>query len=270
MDYTNIQKPFETYKWRWGALTPTENINIPEVYYGCLKVLYENQGKSPSDPEIHEGLMKIQNELSHVRIPNLVRTKKRNIFRNSGQYWKITGLLKSTKGGIKLSEFGNAYASGKITRDEFSSYVIKSVEFPNKDIDKQSVYSDWEKHTLKIKPLEIILETIYLLYCNKKEHGYITTEELVNVLIPMSGNKFVPEDISTGIITYRKHPEKFSKSWKALDKDNDHRIAREFLLFLHNYGYLGVRDSTDDRKKKKILHKSFIFMRNKQIVFIHY
>lgn len=257
MDYSKYSKPFPSYRWRWGALTPTENLNLPEVYFGCLQVLYRNQGKSPSSTEVHEGLKKIERDLSSLDIPTLARSKERNIFRNSGQYWKITGLLRTTKAGIKLTPFGDAYATGKITRDEFSAYTIKNVKYPNIDIDDQNIVNDWVSRNLTIKPLELILNVIVNLYATNKSSGYLTTEELTHVVIPMSGHGERPPEISAAIIKFRNDPSLFKFCWVANDGTNDSRIARELLLFLKNYDYLGVRDATSLAKNKTNIYQEF-------------
>ncbi|WP_212763616.1 hypothetical protein, partial [Escherichia coli] len=63
----------------------------------------------------------------------------------------------------------------------------------------------------------------------------------------MVGNKAVEYDIYKVILDGRhgKHLER--SSWKANEKSNDQRMAREFLLFLENYGYLNSRRSQNER-----------------------
>jgi hypothetical protein len=236
---------------------PTENLNIPEVYVGCLKVLYDNQGSSPSDQSVFDGLRKVELDLQNIDSPTLAREPKRNLFRNSGQYWKATGLLEKTNGGIELTELGVSYATDKITRSEFSSYTIKSLEFPNEDIDSDAVATAWNANQTRIKPLELILKIITSLYLIDNDKGYLTAEELVKVVIPLSGNNCSLEDITIAINDYRNTPSLFLNTWSADERSNDKRIARELLLFLYHYDFLGIRNTTDPSKRTINLTQEF-------------
>lgn len=249
MDYSRIAKPFPSYKWKWGAQTLTESLNVPEIYFGCLNVLYQNQGLPANSQEVEDALQVVQEDLNELREGtrplNLARGRERNLFRNSGQYWKLTGLLESTSPEIVLTELGKGYASGQITRSEFASYVVKNFELPNVNTQTSTEVSSWVARGLNFKPLEIILSVILSLYRHSRSSGYITTEELLHVVIPMTGNKFNVEEITNGVQSYRQNKSQFSGSWVATDGENDHRIAREFLLFLHFYDFLGRRPTQD-------------------------
>ncbi len=259
MDYRKYNKPFPDYRWRWGASTPTENLNLPEVYFGCLQVLFRNQGKSPSDPDIHRDLEKVERDLANLDTPTLARKPERNLFRNSGQYWKVTGLLDTTRGGIKLTPLGNAYASGKITKSEFSALAIKTIAYPDRNIDSEEILHAWQEKSLEIKPLELILRVVCHLFGTSNSNGYITTEELTSVLIPMAGHGESAQTIAEGIIAYRNDKSLFSGSWTANDKDNDERIARELLLFLYNYDYLGLRNSQSESTAVNLNQEFYIY-----------
>tara|TARA_B110000908_G_scaffold172552_1_gene240713 strand:+ start:3834 stop:5117 length:1284 start_codon:yes stop_codon:yes gene_type:complete len=257
MDYSVFGKPFPSYRWRWGASTPTESLNIPAVYVGCLKVLYENQGLSPNEQSVFDGLQKVENDLSSLNLPTLAREPERNLFRNSGQYWKVTGLLDSTNNGIQLSELGVAYATGKINQSEFASFTIKTMTLPNPQLESSQCVDDWTEKDLFIKPLELVLALVASLFREDEELGYLTAEELVNVIIPLSGNKCSLIEMVASIKDFRRNPALFSGAWSANERANDSRIAREFLLFLNNYDFLGVRDTRDSTKVVRNLTQEF-------------
>ncbi|MCL1067450.1 HNH endonuclease [Shewanella olleyana] len=248
MAYSGLKKPFPEYRWKWGPLTLTESLNIPEVYLGCLKVLYANQGVSVSSQSVEDGLQVVQNELSKLingdRPLRLARGTERNLFRNSSQYWKFSGLLISTSPRITLSELGIGYASGQLTKGEFASYTVKKLQLPNTYTENDEQINCWKSQGLLINPLELLLSLIVQLYEYSSVHGYLTTEELIHVVIPLSGNKYTQTQISQGILDYRADHSTFNGAWVANDGDNDSRIAREFLLFLNYYEFLGKRDST--------------------------
>ena len=90
-------KPFANYKWRWAVYTPTESLNDPPVFLGILRVLRLNEFLKFSSPEVNNGLSIVQTETEST--VNLVRSTDRNIFRNSGQYWKGLGMLDEGKRG---------------------------------------------------------------------------------------------------------------------------------------------------------------------------
>lgn len=252
-----FSKPFPEYRWRWATLTPTESLNIPEINYGCLKVLASYEGEKVNLPAIFNSLLELDEDIKKYNLSEMVlaRDPKRNIFRNSGQYWKNTGLLESTSHGIVLSDFGRAYSRGKITKDEFSAFIIKRMQLPNHFIEPENFISAWSENGLTIKPLELILSLLCGLYRNSIDNAYLTAGELVDIVIPMSGNKFDNEDIISVIEGCRAGKSLAQKSWTATESSNDIRMAREFLLFLHNYGYLMLRPSRD----KSIINRNMEF-----------
>ncbi|WP_211488467.1 hypothetical protein, partial [Escherichia coli] len=80
-------------------------------------VLALNEGKNVNSKDIYRLLEQVEKDIKDYNDLNvsLARSEERNLFRNSGQYWKNTGTLLSTEHGIKLTNFGRSYASGVIT-----------------------------------------------------------------------------------------------------------------------------------------------------------
>ena len=227
-------KPFPDYKWRWATFQPTESLNIPSVFLGVLRVFNRFQNYAPSSVEILDSLSVVQTE-THSKV-DLVRTPERNLIRNSGQYWKALGLLEETHGKILVSPFGQLLANGKITQVEFAITVVKTLELPNRRIVDDT--SNWDKAGLKIKPLELIIDIIAklsLIYGNKE--SYITPYELVNIVIPLAGAKATLNDHADALMLNRKGQLDLSSWPDCAPSANDKRIAREFLLFLSNYGF---------------------------------
>jgi hypothetical protein len=141
------RKPFPSYKWRWATLTPTEGLNEPPIFLGVLRVLRENEGRSPSAAAVTAGLARVKKEVG-ARVQtklSLVRNAERNILRNSGQYWKALGVLETTR-GIELTDLGRAVADGRVTRDEFATTVVKLLELPNRSIESNEEVRLWEDH----------------------------------------------------------------------------------------------------------------------------
>lgn len=228
------QKPFQNYKWQWATVTPTESLNEPPVFLGVLRVFDRFNNYAPSSKEILDGLALVQQE-TNTNV-NLVRTKSRNLVRNSGQYWKALGLLENSRGKVVVSPFGKLLAEGKITNIEFATTVIKTLELPNRRIINNT--SDWDQVGLRIKPLELILDILaQIAHTVNMEEAFITPSELTKIVIPLAGIKASLADYVEAIIQNRRGLIDISM-WESCTTDsNDGRMAREFLIFLANYGF---------------------------------
>jgi len=230
-------KPFPNYKWRWAILTPTESLNEPPIFLGVLRVFNRYQNYAPSSKEVLDGLAIVQSETDSK--VDLVRTQERNLIRNSGQYWKALGLLEDDKGKIKVTAFGKMLAEGKINPAEFATTVIRTFELPNKRIVGDT--SDWDDSGLKIYPLQLILDILSQLSLKfGKEMGFITTNELIKIIIPLAGEKSQLNVYVEALIQFRDGKLDVSGWPDCAPLANDRRMAREFLLFLSNYGFCEV------------------------------
>ena len=227
-------KPFPNYKWRWAVLTPTESLNEPPVFLGVLRVFNKFQNYAPSSKEIMDGLSVVQHETNSS--VDLVRTQERNLIRNSGQYWKALGLLDEAHGRVLVSPFGQLLAEGKITQVEFATTVVKTFELPNRKIINDT--SEWDAAGLRIKPLELIIDILALIAENYGSYeAYITPFELLRIVIPLAGAKAPLEDHALAIILFRQGKIDISNWPDCATSSNDKRMAREFLIFLSNYGF---------------------------------
>ena len=102
------QKPFPDFKWKWASLQCTEGINDPVVLLGILFRMrkLEGRGLKYSSPEFANELVELSNDVrDSVDVDLAKRTGKRNIIRNSGQYWKAVGLIPdNSRGLIRLTD----------------------------------------------------------------------------------------------------------------------------------------------------------------------
>lgn len=245
------KKPFANYKWRWAVYTPTESLNTPPIFIGILRVLRENEFNSFSSEQVNIGLQRVQEEMETT--VNLVRTQERNIFRNSGQYWKALGLFQESKRGqIILSNFGRKLADGEITQIEFALTIIKTLELPNKYIEND--IEEWNNSGIKIKPLVLILDIIKNLQLKFGiEQGYLTPEELINIVIPLAGDNGNIHEYLESISLFRQGKLDLSAWPNCAESSNDKRMAREFLLYLSNYGFCNAITGVNNFKEKYYL-----------------
>lgn len=234
------KKPFPDFKWKWACLQCTEGINDPVVLLGVLFRMRKLEGKGLkySSSEFANELIELSNDISDsVGVDLARRTGERNLIRNSGQYWKAVGLIPDdSKGLIRLTDFGRRVADHDVSQTEFSAITIQTFKLPNRHIQSESECLTWESHSLIIYPLRIILSVVMEL--NKRGQGYLTTEELTRIIIPLSGCHAQILDYVNFIIWYRTNEITITNWPNCCEGANDFRIAREYLLFLENYGYL--------------------------------
>lgn len=246
-------KPFPEFKWKWASLQCTENINDPVILLGVLfrmrKLELLDEGLNYSSKEFANEMAELSDDVSDSIKINLVgRVGERNIIRNSGQYWKALGLIPTKNSGtIKLTEFGRKVADRKISQTEFAAITIQTLQLPNRNIQSKEECDKWISAGIILNPLKLILEIVLELAKISKHQGYITPEELVNIIIPLSGVKATLQDYVNFVLWNRQGEISLVEWDDCAEGANDFRIAREFLLFLRNYGYLL---SSNDKKRK--------------------
>jgi hypothetical protein len=230
------RKPFPSYKWRWAVLTPTESLNNPEVFFGVLRVLRKHEGKNPKDSALEEDLARVQAETGTT--VNLTRSGERNLIRNSGQYWKNLDLLAESRGRISLTDFGRKVADGDYSEVEFASSIIPNYHLPNPRIHSIQESIEWRNAGLELFPFKLILEILLALRHSARSEAYITSTELLRIVIPLAGDRGTIQEYVDSLLAYRSNPLTF-KTWPDCGKSsNDGRMALEYLLFLRNYGFL--------------------------------
>lgn len=241
-------KPFPEYKWRWAVFTPTESLNSPPIFLGILRVLRRNEFSAFSSQQVNDQLRIVQQETNTT--VNLVRSPQRNIFRNSGQYWKALGVLDPARPGqIALTRFGRKYADGAISQVEFASTTVKTLVLPNRKIETNLL--QWDSIGLSIKPLELILEIIGTLAAKYgPQEGYLSSDELIDIVIPLAGDFGTLDEYLESIIDVRRGTLNVTTWPNCAPSSNDKRMAKEFLLFLENYGLCKSTYNSTTREKR--------------------
>lgn len=245
---TPPEKPFDTYKWRWLSVTPSEGLLETPVFLGVLRSLYRNEGSAYSSAGLYNDLK--QTKIDTSTNIDLARSQDRNLFRNSGQYWRGTGLLLPTRGEIELTSLGRKVASGEITQDEFAALMVRNTVLPNPKTYSNSEIKKWNEVDLRIKPFEVILSVMDFLGHKNLEEAYLTPNELMKIVIPMSGVKHKEDTISDAVYAYRKNKLDISDWPDCTPGANDERLAREFLLFLSKFGICQVGNNASRYDQK--------------------
>lgn len=234
-------KPFPSYKWRWLHTEPTESLLVAPVYLGVLRALRKHEGLRYSSVELHQELRRVQRDTNtHI---DLARTPKRNLFRNSGQYWRGAGLLSDTRGVIELTDLGGKVAEGQFTQDEFAALMIRNTVLPNPQTYTQEELDNWHAAELRIKPFELLLSIMSMLGKRfEKQQAYLTPNELISIVIPLAGAKASDDEIVASIERWRRNALDVRAWPNCAPEANDRRLAREFLLFLSNFGVCTVSE----------------------------
>ena len=244
----NITKPFPNYKWRWMELTPVESFNRPDIILGVTRAISQNEGRQASSEDFLSELAKIQSDLLSGTGINIIPTDpSRNVIRRQGRYWRGLGLLAPAKTrGMLLTPMGKKLASGLMTSDQFVAQTVMKHTLPNRLIDSKAVVAQWQKHSLTIQPLSLILTILLELKNSGDDAAHITSEELFKVVIPLSilDAELTKLDYCDAILGYRRSPGSFSHFPDCVPEANDKRMAREHLLFLANYELLDLLDPT--------------------------
>lgn len=237
------QKPFENFKWKWACLQCTEGLNDPVILLGVLFRMrkLEPLGVKYSSQEFADELVELSRDTEDsVGVDLARRTGERNLIRNSGQYWKALNLIPAnSKGKIELTDFGRKVADHEISQSEFAAITVQTFRLPNPTIQSEAECNDWLQHGLVLYPLRLILEIACEL--ERRGEGYITTEELVRIIIPLSGCNAELQDYINFILWFRAGEISLVGWPNCIPAANDIRIAREYLLFLQHYGYIQQR-----------------------------
>ena len=252
------QLPFDDFKWKWASLQCTEGINDPVVLLGVLFRMAKLEGRYRySSDEFANELISLSKDLvgTGVNVDLSRRVGERNLIRNSGQYWKALNLIPSnTHGGIiQLTQFGREVANHTISQTEFSALSIMNFKLPNPNIQTAEECRKWREAGIELYPLKLILSIVGLLGNGdvNSSDAYITPDELTKLVIPLSGtpNREASSYVEY-IRAYRNKELDISKYPNCCRGANDFRIAREFLLFLSNYGYLNMIEGRDRASEK--------------------
>ena len=235
------KKPFPGFKWKWASLQCTEGMNDPVVLLGVLFRMrkLEPHGVKYSSEEFAQELRELSDDIKDsIGVDLARRTGDRNLIRNSGQYWRAVGLLNDAdrSGCIRLTEFGRRVADHDVSQTEFAAITVQTFKLPNSQIQSADECKLWISNGLVIYPLRLLLSILREL--DGKGQGYITTEELVRIIIPLSGCKAEIEDYVNFILWFRAKQITLIGWPDCIPRDNDFRIAREYLLFLSHYGYI--------------------------------
>ncbi len=155
-------------------------------------------------------------------------------------------------GGAHLTSLGRRVASGGITRAEFAALMVQQTVLPNPATYTVAEIEKWRAAGIKIYPLKLILEVLAELgRKNGSSAASLNNDELTKVVIPLAGANSAVQAIALDVMSYR-HKQLNVSTWPdCAPAANDIRLAREFLLFLANFGLLRAGDAQSSRDEQR-------------------
>lgn len=239
--------PFDGYKWLFATKAPTESLGDPAVLLGLVDRMAKiEDGITRYSSDKFSSVLKSLDQDIETTVDLSRRVGERNLMRNSGQYWKLFGLIpqQSTRGLITLTPLARRIASGDVSQYDFAASMIVTMKLPNTTSYSESMIRKWEHSELVIHPFKLILEIVREL--NRFNQGWLTVEELGKVVVPMAGDKQTPKDIASYVDMYRSDPSVVDGWPIVYTRSNDLRFLGEFLRFLANFGFLDKVDTIKD------------------------
>ena len=257
-------KPFPDFKWKWACWQCTEGLNDPVILLGVLMRMrkLEPLHVKYSSNEFAEELRDLSLATADsVGVDLARRTGERNLIRNSGQYWRAVGLLEpgDRTGLIRLTDFGRKVADHEISQSEFAATTIQTFKLPNPNVQTKEECQEWLNHRLVLHPLRLLLQIQCELYKIEPQQAYIKTNELTKIIIPLSSTKNITIQDYVKFLLWFRNDEISTIDWPDCTTNaNDMRIAREFLIFLENYGYVNKTGFTIREEEKYSINTDII------------
>ncbi len=87
--------------------------------------------------------------------------------------------------------------------------------------------------------------------------AYLTPNELIEIVIPLAGAKASPDEITEAVASCRIGQIDISDFPDCAPAANDKRLAREFLLFLENFGICQGDENASRYEQRFMLNEVF-------------
>jgi hypothetical protein len=137
--------------------------------------------------------------------------------------------------------------------------MVQQTVLPNPATYTDAEIAKWRNSGLKIYPLKLILEILEELgRQNGPSPASLNNNELIKVVIPLAGAQSTVQTIASAVMSYRRGQLNVSTWPDCAPAANDIRLAREFLLFLANFGLLRAGDAQGPRDEQRF-HLDEIF-----------
>jgi HNH endonuclease len=227
------------FRWRFATMTPSEGLLKLPILLGVTRCFATSLEAEDSRGRFLELLAELKLVLGDSCEVDLVRTRERDLLRNSGQYWSVLGLIENRE----LTPLGIGVANGTVSPHTFASHSIADFRIPHRCYDEPTVQL-MQRAGIEIRPLLLMLEVIETLRSSGSDPS-ITLEELQSIVVPGSAARLGVEDMSELIATRRRLGPRFRDEFGEY-LANDRRTLREFLLYLCGVGLLQRCDGSKE------------------------
>jgi hypothetical protein len=244
------------YRWYWASSQPVLEFNRLDIICGVTKIIGELGGRAIYNLDFKTRLVALENQLQLAprQLSKSSADTSKNVLASAREYWQGTGLINSDN---SLTTLGAAVANNLLTEDQLAIQIIQSLKLPNRNLPNRytpEIISRWEELGLELAPLKLLIDILLTLYYNYNfgTESYITTDELVNIIIPIAAD--TPGELNKfclALISYRNGTLNYS-NWPKYSSGGaeDKRLPKEFLVALSYWGFLEqveIKGSEDTR-----------------------
>lgn len=244
-----INKPFNSFGWRWATPGIMSYLNEPQYLKPVLDaILINGNGLDNSNVAFKQLIQQIGENKYNLSNSDAKKISKldnknaaKNIIENSANYWYHLGLLEQTGRSAVVSDMGISFLKGEISNLDFVLSTIETYTLPS------NVYSNTEKAefgiaNIKIRPLKIILD-IFIALQAYDDNNYLLKEDLRDVVVPLSID-YGEDNIDMfvyHIINNRSNAQlykHFPDCTSQYSENKGLRMLNEYLYFLECFGVL--------------------------------
>jgi hypothetical protein len=235
---------YPDYRWYWASSQPVLEFNRLDIICGVTKIIGEIGGKAIYNDEFKSKLVSLENQLQLTpkQLSKSATENSKNVIASAREYWQGTGLINTDN---SLTALGVLVSNESMSEEQLAIEVIQKLKLPNHNLPNRytpEIILKWEEFELEITPLKLIIDILTELFYrfDNGTESYISVDELVNIVIPISAD--TPNDINKyciAIINNRKGELDIS-TWPKYSSggNEDKRLPKEFLVALNYWGFL--------------------------------
>ena len=200
---------YPDYRWYWASSQPVLEFNRLDIICGVTKIIGEIGGKAIYNDEFKSKLVSLENQLQLTpkQLSKSATENSKNVIASAREYWQGTGLINTDN---SLTALGVLVSNESMSEEQLAIEVIQKLKLPNHNLPNRytpAVILKWEEFELEITPLKLIIDILTELFYrfDNGTESYISVDELVNIVIPISAD--TPNDINKyciAIINNRK------------------------------------------------------------------
>ena len=197
--------------------------------------IYEGERFDPRNPRIIEmQLLLVERTQKEAWIPKRAGSEdvdwnvEGDVTRNKGRVFTSMLILHPKEwadGEVRLTEFGHALASGRVTKSKFYDFIISRFKYPHPAWEDN--WAEWRSAGRVLYPFIYLLQTLLSLHGQSPDNAYLTVDEVADYLHPIPDHGMV-DAYASAIIKSRQE----GRPATTKRSDKIHRKIGDLLGFL--------------------------------------